>query len=65
METKYPYECTIKETGETFVPIQIDYDNRNVWHQRSQVSCDGEWYSFDEVIFKRIETFIDLEDLEK
>ena len=57
---KFPYECTLKETGGKFTPTIIDYDNEEVWYQKSQVSDDGEWIGFEEVIFEKLDTFIDL-----
>ena len=30
MNTKFPYECVIKETGKRFIPILIDYMNKLV-----------------------------------
>jgi len=57
---KFPYECIIKETKEEFVPTIIDYDNQQVWNQTAQTSESGEWYSFDEVIFKKNKNFKEL-----
>lgn len=58
--TKYPYECIVIETGFKFIPTMIDYDNQQVWYQGSQSSVFGEWYSFDELKFEKINTFIEL-----
>ena len=58
--TKFPYECTIKETGIKFTPIIIDYDNEQVWWQKGQASDNGEWLDFSNVTFSKVETFIDL-----
>jgi hypothetical protein len=51
-EIGYPYECTIIETNEKFIPTIIDFDNRQFWRQMGQASENGVWYSFDEVIYK-------------
>jgi len=62
MKTKFPYECTVKETGRKFTPIMIDYDNEQVW-QQGQASGNGEWLDFDDVEFSKVETFIDLSEI--
>lgn len=33
---RFPYNAQNLKTGERFVPTMIDYDNRQVWHQKSQ-----------------------------
>jgi len=57
---RFPYNCTVKETGEKFTPTIIDYDNQEVGWQKSQVSDDLHWYGFDEVEFEEREDFIPL-----
>ncbi len=58
---KFPYECILKENPSTkFTPILIDYDNQMVWWQKGQASENGEWIAFEDVIFRKIETFVDL-----
>lgn len=63
MIDKFPYEAKIKDTGNTFVPTMIDYDNRMVWHQKGQASGNGEWIDFECVEFVKNEKFIDLAEL--
>lgn len=46
---QFPFTARHLQTGETFVPTQIDYANRQVWHQKGQSSDNGEWIDFDEV----------------
>ena len=48
---QYPYEATFRN-GMSFVPTMIDFDCRLLWHQKSQVSGDGEWVSMDDVTLK-------------
>lgn len=55
--TKYPYKCIMRDVGKEFVPTIIDYENNQVWWQKSQVSDDGEWIGFEEVVFEPIKTF--------
>lgn len=53
---RFPYYCTLKENNpnnRNFVPVRIDYDNQQVWQQRSQVSGDGMWWCFSEVTFEK------------
>lgn len=53
---RFPYICTPQVNNQkfkSFVPTTIDYDNQQVWHQRSQVSGEGEWWAFDEVTFEK------------
>ena len=64
MNTKFPYECTVKETGRKFTPIMIDYDNEQVWWQQGQASGNGEWLDFRDVEFSKVETFVDLSEKE-
>ena len=64
MNTKFPYECVIKETGKRFIPILIDYMNKLVQWQKGQSSDNGEWLDFEDVEFFKIETFIDLSEYE-
>lgn len=58
--TDYPYECVIKETGRVFTPILIDYENKSLWWQKGQASENGEWVSFEDVIFIKNVNFIEL-----
>lgn len=60
IEEQFPYECIIKETKRNFIPMMIDYENESVWNQKGQSSENGEWYSFDEVIFIKNNEFIEL-----
>lgn len=62
MKTKFPYECIVKKTGKKFIPIIIDYDNKQVLWQHGQTSDGGEWLDFTEVLFSKIESFIDLSE---
>jgi hypothetical protein len=48
--TKFPFVAKIYSNDLEFIPTMIDYDNRQVWHQRSQVASDGEWIDFDDVL---------------
>ena len=63
MNTKFPYKCIVKESARDFTPIMIDYDSQMVWWQKGQASDNGEWLSFDEVIFIKNDDFIDLTEL--
>ena len=63
MNTKFPYKCIVKESAREFIPITIDYDSKMVWWQKGQASDNGEWLSFDEVIFIKNDDFIDLTKL--
>jgi hypothetical protein len=56
-KSKFPYECSFKLDGNKFIPTIIDYDNKQVWKQNSQVSDDGDWINFDELIFKELKNF--------
>lgn len=58
---KFPYECTDLESGRTFIPTIIDFENQSVWWQKGQASGNGVWVSFEEVSFKRNPEFQDLE----
>lgn len=51
--SQYPYIAKFKDTGDSFIPTMIDYENKCVWQQRSQASRDGDWWSFDEVILSK------------
>lgn len=62
MNTKFPYECVVKETRERFTPTMIDYDNEQVWWQQGQASGNGEWLDFCDVGFLKVETFVDLSE---
>ena len=59
LRNRFPYECEVKLTGETFTPILIDYDNEMVWRQIGQGSENGDWYDFDDVYFKKNHFFND------
>jgi len=61
--TKYPYKCVIKNTGDKFIPIMIDYDNKQIWRQNGQASENGEWIDFDNVEFFKNRNFIDLTEI--
>ena len=45
---KYPYVATYRN-GQSFVPTQIDYENRLLWHQHGQAAGIGDWVSMDDV----------------
>lgn len=64
-EKLFPYKC--KEISEEywFTPTMIDYMNQQVWHQRSQVSEDGEWIDFDDVEFIKNPEFVDLTEIKR
>ena len=64
MNTKFPYNCIVKETKRKFTPIVIDFDNQQVWWQHGQASDNGEWLDFRDVTFEKVETFIDLSETE-
>lgn len=64
MNSKFPYECTDKETSRTFIPTMIDYENQQVWWQRGQSSDNGGWKDFRDVEFKKNDKFVDLSDEE-
>jgi hypothetical protein len=64
-ETKFPYECTVIETGVKFIPIMINYDNEQVWWQQGQASDNGEWLDFTEVNFNKRKKFICLSKIKK
>lgn len=51
MKPKFPYICIVKETKRKFTPMMVDYDNEMVWWQKGQASENGEWLSYDDVIF--------------
>jgi len=46
---RFPYECTVLDTEEKFLPTRIDYENRQVWRQIGQASDSGQWYDYDEI----------------
>ena len=53
---KYPYVATYRN-GRSFTPTQIDYENRLLWHQNSQVLGDGDWVSMDDVTLSHNQYF--------
>lgn len=52
MIPKFPYICVVKETKKRFTPTIVDFDNEMVWWQKGQASDNGEWLSYDDVIFE-------------
>jgi hypothetical protein len=52
MIPKFPYICIVKETKKKFTPMMVDYGNEMVWWQKGQASENGEWLSYDDVIFE-------------
>lgn len=61
MNTKqFPYQVRVLNEKNWFIPTMIDYMDRQVWHQRSQVSEDGEWINFNDVEFRRNYDFQDI-----
>jgi len=57
MDHRYPYLCKVHKTNLEFMPLFINYHSRLVWRQTGQGDGHGEWYSFDDVIFKANKTF--------
>lgn len=48
----FPYYVRVIGEQHWWMPTSVDYMNKQLWHQRSQVSGDGEWIDFDDVEFK-------------
>lgn len=46
---RFPYKAIIIENRKEFTPTMIDFDNKMVWNQKSQVSGDGEWIQFEDI----------------
>jgi len=57
MDSNYPYICKVIKTGIEFLPIFINYEHKELWRQIGQAEGNGEWYNFDEVIFKANKNF--------
>lgn len=55
----FPYECTT-ESGESFTPTLMDFENRQAWQQVGQASGNGRWHSFDELTI--VSTGVPIED---
>jgi hypothetical protein len=60
MKTKFPYECTVRETGRKFIPMIIDYEKQRIWWQKGLEPENGAWLEFKEVEFRKISTFNEL-----
>lgn len=49
----FPYQVRVLDEQFWFTPTMINYMNRQLWHQRSQVFGEGECIDFDDVEFRK------------